>query len=164
MIPQLATRSTALIATAIAALVVCGSAAQASIMWGGGSALGPQVFNADSLDSQLAELGGPGQAETAESGMSGASRSSKAGYDGFPRQQEEQPAHRFADFNPNSGTPGSSTSTTSSGGAPGGVTLAVLPAPCALLSDDPLAERYAAECVLFVPDAPGNELLRPPQG
>lgn len=60
---------------------------------------------------------------------------------------------------------GSSTGGTSSSNGPtgtsGGATL--LAEGAVLLANPSLTERYAGEQSLFLPDAPGNELLRPPQ-
>lgn len=119
-------------------------------------------------NGQLADAG-PSSSSSAtteeESGAGTSSRSAPV----VPRDEEqprETPQYALTHgFSPFSTSGGSSTSTSSSAsGAPGGPSLAVLHAPAAELTDTPPMERYAAELSLFLPEPPGTELLRPPQG
>ena len=58
-------------------------------------------------------------------------------------------------------TSGTSSSTSVSGGAGSGASILAIAA--AILPDDPLVDRNAADLALSIPDAPGTEMLRPPQ-
>ncbi|WP_145114151.1 hypothetical protein [Botrimarina mediterranea] len=72
---------------------------------------------------------------------------------------------QFATLSLDAGSSGGSTTSTSStsAGSGNGVGLAPYAASEPLLADDAPVERYAAERSLFLPEAPGMELLRPPR-
>jgi len=63
-------------------------------------------------------------------------------------------------------TEGSSSGTSSSSSSTGsiGSGASLLLDTVTVLSDNCLVDRYATELSLLIPDAPGNELLRPPRG
>ena len=121
------------------------------------------VFTADAeqlvADFEKSQLGDQSSAGSAPSQES-------------PTQQQEPVSQREVDLaqqlaamlaTQTEGSTGSTSSTggTSGFGASGGVSL--LAEGAVLLANPSLTERYAGEQSLFLPDAPGNELLRPPQ-
>lgn len=85
----------------------------------------------------------------------------------WPYRQGQEPPRQYAtlslDGPINGGSTGSTSSSTSVGGT-GGIGSALLSPTTAHLADDSPAERHATERTLFLPDAPGTELLRPPRG
>ncbi len=80
----------------------------------------------------------------------------------FPTH-EEQYARQFAAMasQTDGSTSGTSSSSSSSSSTSGGASL--LASAAAIVPDNSLVDRYATELALSIPDAPGNELLRPPQ-
>ena len=78
--------------------------------------------------------------------------------------QEEQYARQFAAMasQTDGSTSGTSSSSSGSSSTSGGASL--LASAATIMPDNSLVERYATELALAIPDAPGNELLRPPQG
>jgi len=80
-----------------------------------------------------------------------------------PHHHQEELAQRLAAMASQTGssTSGTSSSSSGSGGTGSGATL--LAGTPAILSDSAPARRYVFESALLLPDAPGNQLLRPPQ-
>jgi len=126
-------------------------------------------LTAEQLDKVLEQL-----ADSSAAGSSTGSSSTRSESSGDRNADDSNPSgapdspptevRHYANLSPDAGTSGgSTTSTSSSAGAAGGLGLA-LATTAPHLSDDAPVERYAAERSLFLPEAPGTELLRPPRG
>ncbi len=171
-------RAIALLAAGVLCLVAAPHQALASIQAGPGllntGAFGSASIdlasidhnlNAEQLDKVLEQLADSTATGTSTGTKSSGDRSADApAPNGTPNSPPMDVSH-YANLTPDAGTPGgSSTSTSSSAGAAGGLGLALYAATAPHLSDDAPVERYAAERSLFLPEAPGTELLRPPRG
>jgi hypothetical protein len=124
-------------------------------------------LTADQLDAALDKLAKADASMAA--GSSAPRRTAPAQPAGFPAEESPAPGKadlkHFATLGPDAGNTGGSTSSSStSAGASSSAGLAPLAATAPLLADDAPVERYAAERSLFLPEAPGTELLRPPRG
>lgn len=153
----------ALWAIGVTSVLVTSQQATASIQ---GISLGPDLSNHSldpaELDKTLERL-----TESTNSMGTSSNRSSEQKsvpvWPPAPEEQEESvPQYALQQV---CGQTNSSTTTTSSsaGGAASGMSLAVLSTANPELTDNSPTERYATERTLFLPDAPANELLRPPQ-
>lgn len=168
-----------LLLAGVLCLVAAPGRALASIQTGSGAfnsdaaidlALIDPNISAEQLDKVLEQLaassatGSSAAGSSADTSGSGHRNADAPAPDGTPDSPPTEVRH-YANLNPDAGTPGgSTTSTSSSAGAAGGMGLALYAAAAPHLSDDAPVERYAAERSLFLPEAPGTELLRPPRG
>lgn len=121
----------------------------------------PAAFSNQDLEKDLERLQGsmvPKQSQ----GTSGKTTSREPLYPLGPSDHEGS-APENANFSPNSGSASSTTSSGSSISGAGGSPFAALATQAPAVWDDPPVQRYAAERALLLPEAPGLELLRPPQ-
>ena len=157
-------RSALAVATAALLLGLFASETQASILSPGiteidaSELLESHFLGVDALGEHLDQLSEP----TEDEGMGSSQQNSLPPAE--PQPREERPTEDHYAFLPSPGSSSSSSTTSTTSVGPGaGVSLAVLPAGAAEIEDDSKSERYAAECTLFLPEAPGTELLRPPR-
>lgn len=107
--------------------------------------------------------------EAGSSGSSGATSSSTprssepASADEDRPLQKENFVRQLAAMTSQTEGSTSGTSSPSSGSSSAGNGASLLSGTAMVMSDESPVERYAAELALSIPDAPGTELLRPPQ-
>lgn len=162
-------RVIALFVAGVLCLLAAPPQAQASIQ------AGPSAFDslatldptlsAEQLDKVLEQLSESSGAQTSTGAKTSGRRVVDQPASGGGPEPSPVEVRHYANLSPDAGLPGgSTTSTSSSAGAAGGMGLALYAAAAPHLSDDAPVERYAAERSLFLPEAPGTELLRPPRG
>ena len=170
--PHLATRWT--LALVAFCLAICCSNVRASIVApAADSDIGVELglpLTADQIDAALDKLAEADASMAAPSTKRTASQESRQSPTEDLRGPGRADLEHFATLSPDAGTTGGSTggsntsSSSSSAGAGSGAGLAPHAATTPLLADNAPVERYAAERSLFLPEAPGMELLRPPRG
>lgn len=147
-----------LLTPALAFAAFCVAAACASDCLAG--ILLPQQISVDANDLERFLADGSSQSST---GTSSPARRHSANWPGDQRDEPSSPLE-LAQSLPTGGSSSSTTSSPAPGGAVGsGVVVCLLNSTLALNDDSPLG-TLAEDHGLSLPDPPGTDLLRPPQG
>jgi len=101
--------------------------------------------------------------QKATSSTSTSSTTGEPALAGGPHQQKEDQPQHLAALGSQTGGSTSGASTSSSGSSSAGSGASLLADTTVILPGATPARRYVFESALLLPDAPGNQLLRPPQ-